>query len=69
MSIEIGPKSFEIAQRDTTYLRRIVRGDADAAASAHSFAATLRHVELAPAYEKGCGSADDQAWVAEHRAW
>ena len=69
MSYEVQSESFDFAQRETVYLRRRVRDEADAAASAHSLAATLAHVELATAYAVRCRSADDRAWIADHRIW
>ncbi len=59
MSFEVGQESFDIAQEDTSYFRRRVREEAAAAASAHSLAATLIHVELATAYARRCCDADD----------
>ena len=65
MSFEIGPESFDMAQEDTLYLRRRVREEAAAAASAHSLAATLIHVELATAYAKRCCNTEDPVKVEE----
>lgn len=69
MSFESGSGSFDAAQRDTVYLKRRVRDEADAAARAGSLAATLIHVALATAYAKRCSRADDQAWMAARRVW
>jgi len=69
MSFDNGPESFDAAQRDTIYLKRRVRDEADAAARAGSMAATLIHVALATAYAKRCSRDGDQAWIAAHRAW
>lgn len=69
MSFEMRPANFDVALRDTVYLKRRVRQEADAAASAGSLAATLIHVALATAYAKRCGQAGDRAWVANHRLW
>ncbi len=69
MEFEAQSKNFDFARRETVYLRRRVRDEADAAASAHSLAATLAHVELATAYAVRCRVADDRAWIAEHRVW
>ena len=65
----VEPQSFDVAQRDKVYLRHRVREEADAAASAHSLAATLTHVVLATAYAKRCCDAEDRAWVATNRLW
>ena len=59
MSFEVGPESFNISQEDRFYLRRRVREEAAAAASAHSLSATLIHVELATAYAKLCCNTDN----------
>ncbi len=69
MSFEIGARRFETAQSDAVYLRRRVRVEADAAASAPSLQATLIHVALATAYAERCCEAEDRAWLAEHRIW
>lgn len=69
MSFQINPASFDVTPGDTGYLKRRVREEADAAASAGSLAATLIHVALATAYAKRCGQAGDRAWVANHRLW
>lgn len=69
MSFEVGSRNFDVAQRDSAYLRRRVREEADAAVGAHSLAATLIHVSMATAYAKRCCDADDRAWVANNRLW
>lgn len=66
---EIELKSVEVALREAQYLRRRVREEADAGASANCLASTLAHVALANAYANRCCDAADRAWVAEHRAW
>ena len=69
MSCHVGAESFDGAPDHTLYLRRRVREEADAAASAHSLAATLIHVALATAYAERCCNAGDQAWIAANRLW
>ena len=69
MSNKVSPVSFDHAQHDAVYLKRRVQEEASAAASAHSLAATLIHVELATAYAKRCCNAGDQTGIAEHRLW
>jgi hypothetical protein len=66
---EVQQQSFDVAQGEVEYLRRRVREEAEAGASAHCLASTLVHVVLASAYAKRCCDAADRAWVAEHRAW
>ncbi len=69
MSLEHSPQDFDIAKPDPGYLRQRVKAEAEAAASAHSLAATMIHVELATAYAKRCRHADDQVVAAEIRLW
>lgn len=69
MSFHSGAERFDRVPDHTPFLRRRVREEADAAASAHSLAATLIHVALATAYAERCCNAGDRAWIAANRLW
>jgi hypothetical protein len=69
MGVDIGLETGAGAERDTSYLARRVREEADAACRARSGAATLIHVMLATAYAERCCKANDRAWLAESRLW
>ncbi len=69
MSFYLGTESFNDTPDHMLYLRRRVREEVDAAASANSHAATLIHVALATAYAEQSFSAGDRAWIADIRVW
>ena len=69
MSFYPAARSFDDTADHLLYLRRRVREEVDAAASANSHAATLIHVALASAYAEQSLSAGDRAWIADNRVW
>ena len=69
MYFYLGAESFDDTPDHLLYLRRRVREEVDAAASANSHAATLIHVALASAYAEKSFNAGDRAWIADNRVW